>query len=509
MSTYTTSLGLELITPGSQAGLWGNTTNNTFTLIDQAITGVTPISFASASGTTKTLTDYNGAADESRAAVLNITGTATGANTVVIPNKQKMYLVRNSTGQNVVFQTPSPSATYTVGAGYSILIFCDGNNNVFTGIAAPSVGTLLVNAGGTGATTFGTGGFVKSSGGTNALTASTTVALGSEVSGTLTVANGGTGQTSLTGGALLFGNGTAGVGTFIGSASGQVATWNGTAWVAQAPTTSGVTSVSAGTGISVSGSTGAVTIGNTGVTSLIAGTGIAISGSTGGITVSATGGGMVYPGAGIPLSGGTTWSTSFNNSTNPITASYGGTGVAGSLTGISYMNGVSAHTVATAAQIVSAIGSTAVTNATNATNATTAGTATNATNLTGSGSISSTTTATTQASSDNSTKIATTAFVNSLAFGVGQSWGNYASSRAVGTTYTNSTGRAIVVSVTLNDLSGGYAALYVNGVVVSYVDDSGGLVANAQLFAIVPPGNPYVVQVTGAPATIYFWSEMR
>jgi hypothetical protein len=39
-----------------------------------------------------------------------------------------------------------------------------------------------------------------------------------------------------------------------------------------------------------------------------------------------------------------------------ITATYGGTGVAGTLTGISYMNGASAHTVASSAQILSAIG---------------------------------------------------------------------------------------------------------------------------------------------------------
>lgn len=247
MSTYTESLGLELITPGSQAGLWGNTANNTFTLIDQAITGVTPISFAAASGSTYTLTDFNGAADESRSAVINITGTASGANTIVVPNKQKTYLVRNNTGQDVVFRTASPTATYTVGAGYSILIFCDGNNNVFTGIASPGVGTLSVNAGGTGATTF-TAGFVKSTGGTNALVSSTTVNLSAEASGTLPVANGGTGQTSLTSGTLLVGNGTGSVAVLSGGTVGYVPTWNGSTWVSAAPITGNVASVFGRTG---------------------------------------------------------------------------------------------------------------------------------------------------------------------------------------------------------------------------------------------------------------------
>lgn len=59
---------------------------------------------------------------------------------------------------------------------------------------------------------------------------------------------------------------------------------------------------------------------------------------------------------------------------NALSASYGGTGILGTLTGISYMNGTSAHTVATAAQIVSGIGSTFVANATFATTAGTAST---------------------------------------------------------------------------------------------------------------------------------------
>lgn len=51
----------------------------------------------------------------------------------------------------------------------------------------------------------------------------------------------------------------------------------------------GVTSAVAGTGIGVSGATGAVTITNNGVTSLVAGTNIGISASTGAVTVSVSG----------------------------------------------------------------------------------------------------------------------------------------------------------------------------------------------------------------------------
>lgn len=58
-------------------------------------------------------------------------------------------------------------------------------------------------------------------------------------------------------------------------------------------TNAGVTSVAAGTGISVSASTGGVTITNTspgggGVTSAVAGNGVAVSGATGAVTFSAS-----------------------------------------------------------------------------------------------------------------------------------------------------------------------------------------------------------------------------
>jgi hypothetical protein len=233
MSNYTSSLGFEQINPGDQAGLWGNTTNSNLSLIDQAIAGVTPIDFTGASGSTVVLTDYNGAVDQARSAVLNLTGSASGANTIVVPNLQKTYLVRNGTGQSVTFQTPSPSATYTVLSGNSILIFVDGNNNVYTGIQSPSSGTLTIPGGGTGVTTFGAGGIVKSSGGTANLTASA-VNLGSaEVTGTLAVSSGGTGQNNFTSGALLVGNGTGQLASLTGGTTGYVATWNGSTWTSQ------------------------------------------------------------------------------------------------------------------------------------------------------------------------------------------------------------------------------------------------------------------------------------
>jgi hypothetical protein len=108
------------------------------------------------------------------------------------------------------------------------------------------------------------------------------VGLTTHVTGTLPVANGGTGVTSLTSNALLVGGAT--VGALSGSALGQVATWNGTQWTAAAPATSGtVTSVSSSTtlsGLTLSTATGTTTP----VLSLTGTLGVA-SGGTGATTL--------------------------------------------------------------------------------------------------------------------------------------------------------------------------------------------------------------------------------
>jgi hypothetical protein len=88
-----------------------------------------------------------------------------------------------------------------------------------------------------------------------------------------------------------------------------------------------VTSAVAGTGVSVSAATGAVTFTNSGVTSLVAGTGISISGATGAVTVTASGGGVTsaVAGNGITVSGATgavTFSQDFYTGSTQQNTSY-------------------------------------------------------------------------------------------------------------------------------------------------------------------------------------------
>ena len=102
-STYSTSLKLELIGQGEQSGTWGVTTNNNFgSLVEQAIAGVQSISMSNA---TYTLTNYDGAVDESRNAVLVFSGTNLAPQNVIAPAVEKIYTLRNISGANVTIKT--------------------------------------------------------------------------------------------------------------------------------------------------------------------------------------------------------------------------------------------------------------------------------------------------------------------------------------------------------------------------------------------------------------------
>ena len=245
-STYSPLLRLELIGAGEQSGLWGDTTNkNLGQLIEQAVAGVTTVSLSGGAGD-YTLSALDGTFDEARSAVLKFIGNPSGIKNIIIPTETKLYVVRNDCGQIIRVKTAAQVTGVTLLNGEATLVFCDGTNAV-AGIATVGVGPTTVANGGTGATSF-TAGFIKSPGGTGTLTSSATVNAATELSGITATANGGTGRSSLTSGRLVIGDGTNPVGLLGGSVVGQVATWNGTQWVAQTPTTSGVTSVFGRTG---------------------------------------------------------------------------------------------------------------------------------------------------------------------------------------------------------------------------------------------------------------------
>ena len=127
-STYSTSLRLQLIATGEQAGTWGNTTNtNLGTLLEQAITGVGAITLT---GTTYTLTANNGLTDQSRNAVLVFSGSPSGDCTVTAPAVAKTYIVRNNTTKNVIMSIGS-GTTITVPSGITYIMYTDGTTGFY------------------------------------------------------------------------------------------------------------------------------------------------------------------------------------------------------------------------------------------------------------------------------------------------------------------------------------------------------------------------------------------
>ena len=124
-SSYNNNLRLEMIANGEQSGTWGATTNtNLGTLIVDAITGKTSIT---SSSSPYTLTAINGAADESRAAALEL--NCTGANFIVIvPTVTKLYVVENVNATDSVQVKTASGSGVTVPPLKSVLVRCDGTN---------------------------------------------------------------------------------------------------------------------------------------------------------------------------------------------------------------------------------------------------------------------------------------------------------------------------------------------------------------------------------------------
>jgi hypothetical protein len=99
---------------------------------------------------------------------------------------------------------------------------------------------------------------------------------------------------------------------------------------------------------------------------------------------------------------------------------------------------------------------------------------------------------------------AATATSAANAIGVGQTWQDVTASRAASTTYTNSTGRPIFISVRMEQ-DDGTLNLTVDGLMIGRTGYTAGPV-NYTLTAIVPAGSTYLVTTTGGTL---FWYELR
>jgi hypothetical protein len=154
-STYS-SLKIELIATGEQTGTWGTTTNtNLGTALEEAITGSADVTFSSGP-VTLTLTNSN-ATQAARNLRLNLIGTSGGAQNLVVPSIEKLYLIKNGVADTITVKT-SAGTGIAVPAGKSMFVYNDGVNVVdaVTHLSSLTLNTdLAVADGGTGASDAG------------------------------------------------------------------------------------------------------------------------------------------------------------------------------------------------------------------------------------------------------------------------------------------------------------------------------------------------------------------
>jgi hypothetical protein len=322
-STYS-DLKFELIGTGEQSGTWGTTTNtNLGTAIQEAITGSADVTFASGT-VTLTLTNTN-ASQTARNLRLNLTGTSGGAQDLIVPNIEKFYLVNNGCADAITVKN-STGTGIAVPASKAMLVFNDGTNVVegITYITAletstATIGTLtLTNAlavaqGGTGASTADTA--LDNLGGTTvgkavfkaATAAAAQQAMDTEVGVDVQAYD--AGLTDIAGLAVTDGNIIVGDGTNWVAESGatartslglgSIATQASSSVTITGGSITGITDLAVADGGTGQGSytDGELLIGNTtGNTltkaTLTAGSGISVTNGSGAITIASTGGGF-------------------------------------------------------------------------------------------------------------------------------------------------------------------------------------------------------------------------
>lgn len=298
-STYSPSLRLQLMQTGENAGSWGEITNtNLGTALEQAIVGTADITFVG-SNITLELTDVN-TEQPARALRLNLVGTSGGARILYVPDTEKSYIVRNTLADQVTVTVVStPGTSVVVPAGKTMYLYVDSVNvteainhiNNFT-----TTTPIAVSSGGTGQSSFtngalltGTGdagigtlvgtvvgqipqwngtnwsvasisaGVLTFSAGTTGLTPATASGGAVTLGGTLGVTNGGTGFNTYVAGDLLYATGPGGLQRLAIGTPGQVLTVAGgiPSW---SSSSAGITAITAGTGITTSGTTN-VTVG--------------------------------------------------------------------------------------------------------------------------------------------------------------------------------------------------------------------------------------------------------
>jgi len=222
-STYS-PLKIELIGTGDQSGTWGTTTNtNLGTALEEAITGSADVTFSSGT-VTLTLTDTN-ASQTARNLRLNLTGTSGGAQNLIVPAIEKLYLVNNGCADTITVKN-STGTGVAVPAGKTMFVFNTGSNVVdaISYVTALATATATITGGtiagitqldvaGTSAAGANLKLYEDTDNGTNYVSLKAADTIASNVTFTLPAADGTSGQAIVTDGSGTLSFGTAGIST--------------------------------------------------------------------------------------------------------------------------------------------------------------------------------------------------------------------------------------------------------------------------------------------------------
>lgn len=133
VTNFSPLLGLALPTTGDLSGTWGVTVNDSITsLLDSAVAGTTTLS----ADADVTLTTTNGAANQSRNAIIRWTASNSVTRYITAPAHSKAYVVINAGTAAIVVRGSGPTTGVTIPAGVRALVAWNGSDYVLISISA-------------------------------------------------------------------------------------------------------------------------------------------------------------------------------------------------------------------------------------------------------------------------------------------------------------------------------------------------------------------------------------
>jgi hypothetical protein len=184
-STYS-SLKIQLMGTGENSGTWGTITNtNLGTAIEEAIVGSADVTFASGT-VTLTLTDAN-SSQAARNLRLNLTGTSGGAQDLIVPAIEKVYIVNNGCADTITVKNTTGTGI-AVPAGKTMYVYNNGTNVVdaVTHLSSLTLSTPLANSQTTASASNGASTIVARDASGNFAAGTITAGLTGNVTGNLT-----------------------------------------------------------------------------------------------------------------------------------------------------------------------------------------------------------------------------------------------------------------------------------------------------------------------------------